>query len=79
MIFVFCDGVSGDKEDVIGPVNVFGRETVFTAALGKAENSFSVEISLVAFSGPDWRVWREDFAPVVVLITAEAVEMSGRG
>ena len=31
--FVFEDGVSGDKEDGIGPVNVFGGETGFTHTL----------------------------------------------
>ena len=29
--------------------------------------------------GPEWRVWREDLAPVLVLITAAAVAMNGRG
>ena len=31
--FVFGDGVSGDKEYGIGPLNVFGREMGFTATL----------------------------------------------
>ena len=45
----------------------------------KRENLFAVEISQVAFLGPYRRVWREDLDPVVVLITASAVEMVGRG
>ena len=31
--FVCGDGVSGDKEDGVGPVNAFGWETCFTATL----------------------------------------------
>ena len=31
--FVFGDGVYGDKEDGIGPVNVFGGETEFSPTL----------------------------------------------
>ena len=45
----------------------------------KQKNSFAVEISQVAFSGPDRRVWREYLAPVVVLITAAAVATAVRG
>ena len=36
----------------------------------KRKNSFAEDISQVAFSGPDRRVWREYLAPVVVLIAA---------
>ena len=45
----------------------------------KRKNSFAVEIYQIAFSGTDRRVWREDLAPVVVLITAAAVATVGRG
>ena len=45
----------------------------------KQKNSFDVDISQVAFSGTDKRVWREDFAPVVVLINATAVATARRG
>ena len=45
----------------------------------KREKSFAVNISQVALSGPDQRVWREDLAPVDVLITAAAVATAGRG
>ena len=34
------------------------------------KNSFAVDISQVAFSWTDRRVWREDLTPVDVLITA---------
>ena len=77
--FVFGDGVLGEKEDGIGPLNEFGGETGFTPTCAKRKNSFAAEISRVAFSGPDRRVWREDLAPVMVLITSEAVETTGRG
>ena len=40
---------------------------------------FVVDISHVALSGPDRRVWREDLAPLDVLITAAAVATAGRG
>ena len=69
----------GDKEDGIGPFNVFGEETVFTSTLCQAGKMLEVEIYQVAFSGPDRRVWREDLAPIMVSITAEAVETMGRG
>ena len=39
----------------------------------RRKNSFVVEISHVAFSGTDRRVWREDLAPVIVLITMAEV------
>ena len=39
----------------------------------------AVEISQVAFSGPEWRVRREDLAPVLVSITAELVAITGLG
>ena len=45
----------------------------------KRKNSFDVEISQVTFLGPDRRVWREDLAPVMVSITAAAVETAGCG
>ena len=45
----------------------------------KQKISFDVDISQVAFSGTDQIVWREDFSPVVVLITAAAVATAGRG
>ena len=43
--FVFVDGVFGDKEDVIGPLNTFGGEMGFISNLCQAEKSFVVEIS----------------------------------
>ena len=43
----------------------------------RRKNSFVVKISQVALSGPDWRVWREDLAPVMVSITAAAVARTG--
>ena len=45
----------------------------------KRENSFAVEISQVALSRTEQRVWREDLAPVDVLMTAAAVAMSRFG
>ena len=43
------------------------------------KNSFVVEIYQVALSGTNWRVWREDLAPVMVSITVAAVARTGRG
>ena len=45
----------------------------------KQEKSFAVEIYQVALSGTDRRFWTEDLAPVVMLITAAAVETAGHG
>ena len=45
----------------------------------KRKNSFAVEISQVALSVLDRRVWREDLAPVDVLMNAAAVAMTGLG
>ena len=39
----------------------------------------AVEISQVDLLGPEWRVWREDLAPVLVSTTEVAVETMGRG
>ena len=52
---------------------------VLSPPYAKRENSFAVEISQVSFSGLDQRVWREDLAPVMVLITATAVATVGCG
>ena len=43
------------------------------------KNSFAVEISQVALSGTERRVWREYLASVDVLTTAAAVAMAGFG
>ena len=51
--FVFGDGVFGDREDGIVPFNTFGGVTGFTSTLCQVEKSFVVDISQVAFSGPD--------------------------
>ena len=40
---------------------------------------FAVEISQVALSEPERRVWREDLTPVDVLTNAAAVAMAGFG
>ena len=45
----------------------------------KQKNSFAVEISQVALSGPDRRVWKEDLAPVEVFINVAAVATTGIG
>ena len=45
----------------------------------KRKNSFAVEIYQVAFWGPDRRAWREYLEPVMVSITAAAVEKTGSG
>ena len=45
----------------------------------KRKNSFAVEISQVALSVLDRRVWREDLSPVDVLMNAAAVAMTGLG
>ena len=45
----------------------------------KRENSFAVEISIVALLRMDRRVWREELAPVRVSIATAAVAKAGRG
>ena len=45
----------------------------------KQKNSFAVDIFQVAILGPDQRVWRQEFAPVMVSITASEVATTGRG
>ena len=77
--FTFGDGVFGDKQYGIGPFNVFGGDTGFTSTLCQAEKLLAVEISQGAFSGLDRKVWGEDLAPVMVLITAAAMVTMGRG
>ena len=77
--FVFGDGVSGDKNMVLFQSMFLDGIRDLPQPCAKQKNSFAVEISLVAFSGQDQRVLREDLSPVVVLITVEVVEMSGRG
>ena len=45
----------------------------------KRKNSFAVENSQVALSGTERRVWRDDLAPVDVLMTAAEVAMARFG
>ena len=45
----------------------------------RRKNPLAVEISQVALLGQERRVWRDDLAPVLVLITAAVVEMIGQG
>ena len=75
--FTFGDGVFGDREDGIGPFNVFRGNIGFASTLFQAGNSLEVDISQVAFSGPDRRVRRDYLAHVMVSITAAVVSTMG--
>ena len=77
--FTFGDGLFGDKKYCVGAFNSLGRETGFTSTLCQAEKNLAVESSQVTFSWQEKRVWRDDLAPVLGLITAAAVAMTGRG
>ena len=67
------------KKMVLIPVmRLYGRRDL-PPPCAKRENSFAVKISQVDLSGPDRRVWREDLAPVDVLMTVVAVKMAGFG
>ena len=78
-IFNFGNGLFGYKKYYVDAFNAFGGETVFTSTPFQAENLLPVEISQVVFLGPERIVWKEDLAPALVLITAEAVATMGRG
>ena len=52
---------------------------VICRLLALRENSFAVEISQVALSGPERKVWREDLVPVDMLMTAATVAIAGFG
>ena len=45
----------------------------------KRKNSFAVDIYQVSLSGPERRVWRDDLAPVDVLMSASAVAIAEFG
>ena len=67
------------KKMVLVPLmRLYGRRDL-SPPCAKQKKSFAVDISQVALSGQDRRVWREDLAPVFMLITAAAVETAGRG
>ena len=80
VIFVFEGIVCLEtKNMVLVPlIHLDGRRDL-PPPCAKRKNSFAVEISQVALSGPEWRVWREDLALVDVLMTAAAVAMVGFG
>ena len=55
-----------------------GRPDLFPPC-AKRKFLFAVDIYKVYFLGPDKIVWREDLAPVMVLIPFTVVETVGRG
>ena len=67
-----------NKMVLVPSMRLEGRRD-FPPPCNKRKISFAVEISQVDFSEPYQIVWREDLAPVVVLITAAAVATVGRG
>ena len=80
VIFVFGGIVCLEtKNMVLVPlIHLDGRRDL-PPPYAKRKNSFAVEISQVALSGTERRVWRDDLAPVDVLMTADALAMSGFG
>ena len=81
-IYIFLlDGIVclDTNKMMLVPLIRFGGRRDLPPPCGKWKNSFSVKISQVALSGPDRRVWREDLAPVDVLMTASMVEMAEFG
>ena len=77
-LFVGVVCLDTKKMALVPLMPLYGRRDL-PPPCAKRENSFAVKISQVALSGPDRRVWREDLAPVDVLITEAAVTMAGRG
>ena len=67
------------KKSVLVPLTHYERRQDLPLSCARRKNTFAVEISQVAFSGPERRVWRDKFALVLVSITRAAVEMLGRG
>ena len=67
-----------NKMVLVQLMHLDGRRN-FPPPCAKRGNSFAVEIYQVALSGPERRVWREDLAPVDVLMTVVAVKMAGFG
>ena len=67
------------KEIVLVPsTRLYGRGDL-PQPCDRRKKMLVVEISQVDFSGPERRVFREDFAPVLVSITASAVAKMGQG
>ena len=67
------------KKMVLVPLMCLDGRRDLTPPCAKQKNSFAVEISQVALSRTEQRVWREDLAPLDVLITTAAVATAGRG
>ena len=67
------------KKMVLVPLMYMDRRHDLPPPCAKQKKSFDVDISQVALSGPDWRVLREDLAPVDVLMNAAAVATAGLG
>ena len=79
VIFLFGDIVCLETKNMMSVplMRLDGRGD--SAILRLSGNVFAVEISQVALSGTERRIWREDLAPVDVLMTATAVAMAGFG
>ena len=67
------------KKMMLVPLMRLDGRRDFLPPCNKRKNSFAVEIYQVALSRPEQRVWREDLAPVDMLMTADAVAMVGFG
>ena len=64
---------------VLVPLMRLGGRSGLPPSCAKRKNSFAVDISQVALSGPERGVWREDLASVEMLMTVAVVEMAGFG
>ena len=69
----------GENNIVLDPLMLLEGIRDLPPPCARQKNSLALDISQVAFSGPDRRLWREDLAPIVVSITAAAVATAGRG
>ena len=76
MIFLPC---LEKKNNVLMPSTCLEGRQDLPLPCARRKYLLAVEISQVAFSGPEWRVRREDLAPVLVSITAELVAITGLG
>ena len=67
------------KKMVLVPLMRLGGRRDFPPPCAKQKILFDVEISQVALSGLERRFWRDDLAPVDVLMTATVLATAGLG
>ena len=67
------------KKMVLAPSTSLEGRRDLSQPYSRQKTLLVVEISQVAFSGPEQKVWREDLVPVMVSIPAAALVTTGRG